>query len=129
MVTVLGSCVSVCLFDPATGVGGMNHYLLALSVQRERSARFGNVAMAILLDEVFRLGALRGQLRAKVFGGAHALDAPLRNGRSLGQENVELALRTLAAEGIPVVGGDVGGKRGRRILFHPDDGSAWVRTL
>ena len=26
--TILGSCVSVCLYDPGVGVGGMNHFLL-----------------------------------------------------------------------------------------------------
>jgi chemotaxis protein CheD len=28
LTTVLGSCVSVCMRDPDTGVGGMNHFLL-----------------------------------------------------------------------------------------------------
>ncbi len=129
VVTILGSCVAVCLFDPAAGVGGMNHYLLPLAVERERSARFGNVALARLLDEVLERGARRGNLRAKVFGGAGVLDGFQRSGRSLGHDNVDLALRTMEAEGIPVVDGDVGGRRGRKLVFHVDDGSAWVRTL
>jgi len=26
--TILGSCVAICLWDPGSGVGGMNHYML-----------------------------------------------------------------------------------------------------
>lgn len=129
VVTILGSCVAVCLFDPVARVGGMNHYLLPLSVERERSARFGNVALALLLDEVLARGARKGNLRAKVFGGAGVLDGFQRSGRSLGHDNVELALRTLEREGIPVVDGDVGGRKGRKVIFQVDDGSAWMRTL
>lgn len=129
VVTVLGSCVAVCLFDSLARVGGMNHYLLPLAVERERSARFGNVALEILLSQVLERGARKGNLRAKVFGGAGVLGGFQRSGRSLGRENVSLALRILEAEGIPIVDGDVGGQRGRKVVFQVDDGSAWVRTL
>lgn len=128
VVTVLGSCVAVCLFDPVAKAGGMNHYLLPLAVRRERSARFGNVAMEVLLDEVLARGARMGNLRAKVFGGGGVLSG-LQRDRSLGRENVELALRALEREAVPIVDGDVGGTRGRKLVFHSDDGSAWVRTL
>ena len=29
LTTVLGSCISACLYDPIAGVGGLNHFLLA----------------------------------------------------------------------------------------------------
>ncbi|MEN9356206.1 MAG: hypothetical protein RL695_377, partial [Pseudomonadota bacterium] len=29
LVTVLGSCVSACLYDQEKGIGGMNHFMLA----------------------------------------------------------------------------------------------------
>jgi chemotaxis protein CheD len=128
VVTVLGSCVAVCVFDVVAKVGGMNHYLLPLAVERERSARFGNVALEILLGGVLERGARKGSLQAKVFGGAGVLGIE-QSGRSLGRENVALALRILEAEGIPIVDGDVGGQRGRKVVFQVDDGSAWVRTL
>lgn len=129
VVTILGSCVAVCLFDPVAKVGGINHYLLPLAVRRERSPRFGSVAVALLLDEVLGRGARRGNLRAKVFGGAGVLDGLRGNGRHLGHDNVDFALRALEAAAVPVVESDVGGKRGRKVIFQVDDGSAWVRTL
>lgn len=126
--TVLGSCVSVCLFDGLARVGGMNHYLLPTEVDKERSPRLGGAAMEMLLADVLALGARRSRLEAKVFGGASVLGGAVGR-RRLGDENVKLALRILEALAVPVVGGDVGGTRGRKIVFHTDDGAAWVRSL
>lgn len=126
--TVLGSCVAVCLHDPAARVGGMNHFLLPHHVERERTARFGTVAVPQLVEAVVRAGASRGALRAKVFGGASVI-ASLRAGGSLGEENAALALWLLRDAGIPVVDRDVGGTRGRKVVFVADEGTAWVRQL
>ena len=125
--TVLGSCVSVCLWDPETRVGGMNHFLLAYHVEREHSARFGTIAVPALIRAVVDQGARRASLQAKVFGGASVIGS-FRH-RSLGEENSSLALRLLAEAGIPVLDHDVGGLRGRKLIFHSDDGTAWVKQL
>lgn len=128
IVTVLGSCVAVCLHDPVARVGGMNHFLLPLHVEREQSARFGTVAVPQLVEAVVRAGARRASLVAKVFGGASVIGA-FRGARNLGDENVQLALRLLEEARIPVLDRDVGGARGRKLIFHVDDGAAWVRQL
>jgi chemotaxis protein CheD len=125
--TILGSCVAVCLFDEAAGVGGMNHFLLPHHVERERSPRFGTVAVPDLIAAVIKAGGRQAALRAKVFGGASVIGA--FRARNLGEENASLALRILAEAGIPVLQHDVGGQRGRKLIFHSDDGSAWVRQL
>ncbi len=126
--TILGSCVAVCLFDPVARIGGMNHYLLPHHVERERSPRFGTVAIPELVARVLAAGARSAALQAKVFGGASLIGA-FRGSRNLGEENARLAARLLADAGIPVLDRDVGGTRGRKLIFHVDDGSAWVRTL
>src|SRR6185503_5400119 len=57
---ILGSCVSVCLWDPTTGAGGLNHFLLPHCVENGISSpRFGNVAIHRLLDELAGLGSPR----------------------------------------------------------------------
>ena len=126
--TVLGSCVSVCLYDPIAKVGGMNHYLLPLHVERDRSPRFGTVAVPALVEAVVKAGGTRSALVAKVFGGASVIGS-LGKGRRLGDENAALALRLLEEAGIPVLDQDVGGQRGRKLVFIVDEGTAWVRQL
>lgn len=128
--TILGSCVAVCLWDPVLGTGGINHYLLPYwTGEGESSARFGNVAIELLIRGLLSLGNERPRLQAKIFGGACVLDA-MRNAKGhLGSKNVEVARKFLGEAGIPVVGGDVGGCQGRKLIFRVDDGTAWVRLL
>ncbi len=127
--TVLGSCVAVCLSDAATKAGGANHFLLPHDVTGDgASTRFGGVAMRVLLEKLQALGCQKRNVRAKVFGGASQFvgqgDRP-----TIGQQNVNLALRVLEEEGIPVVAKETGGVRGRKVVFHTDTGDAWVRQL
>lgn len=127
--TILGSCVAVCLFDPDAAAGGVNHYLLPFIGAGEPSNRFGNVAIASLVEEVLAQGASARRVAAKVFGGARVLAAPVRGARHLGEENVAVALRALEHLRIPVAAMDVGGERGRRLAFEIDTGTASVRLL
>ncbi len=131
---ILGSCVSVCLYDPVRRVGGANHFLLPTPTGREiASTRFGDTAMRQLLARVIALGAMRSDLEARVFGGACVLDvAPRARGTGLdqlGQRNVELARRILRYEAIPIRHEDVGGRRGRKLTFRIEDGSTHVTLL
>jgi len=125
--TILGSCVAVCLWDPTTKIGGINHFVLPQHVSNgESSPRFGNIAMEWLVEQLTSRGCRVRNLTAKVFGGASVLSNMARN---IGQDNVTLALAHLAELGITVVAQDVGGKRGRKLVFHTDDGNAWVQEL
>ncbi len=124
---ILGSCVAVCLWDPRRGVGGANHFLLPYHGQDD--PRFGNVAIEHLMERLLLLGCTERGLRAKLFGGSCVLQALQANQTHLGTKNVAVARTLLAREGIPIEAEDVGGPRGRKVIFQTDDGSAWVRPL
>jgi chemotaxis protein CheD len=128
--TVLGSCVAVGLWDPTSGIGGVNHFLLPHGSD-PKSARFGNAAVRTLIREVVVAGARRRSLQAKLFGGACVLRAfrGFGTGTHLGQKNVEVARQILLDEAIPVAAEDVEGERGRKLIFQTHDGAAWVRSL
>lgn len=128
--TILGSCVAVCLWDSFTGIGGINHFMLP----SERSGvnpslRHGDYAIDQLVMELERFGAQRGRLQAKIFGGACILQSFQQGGGELGEKNVLVARARLEAERIPVVGEDVGGARGRKLIFSTDSGAALVKRL
>jgi chemotaxis protein CheD len=128
--TILGSCVAVCVWDVVLGIGGINHYLLPTGLKiASTGTRYGNVAIELLLQKLARTGTCVSNLRAKLFGGACVLDAMRGKDQHLGDKNVEIARRSLAGAGIPVVASDVGGSRGRKLIFHPHDGSALVKLL
>jgi len=128
--TILGSCVAVCLYDPVTQIGGVNHFLLPVAgADGQKSPRFGNVAVPDLVGKVVKLGAERKRLQAKLFGGANVIEAFRDRENHLGTQNVRIARELLAAEAIPVIGEDVGGQKGRKLVFLTDDGSAWIKEL
>jgi chemotaxis protein CheD len=128
--TILGSCVAVCLWDPVTKIGGINHFLLpSFSGEGMASPRFGNIAIKELLDQLAQLGSQKHNLLAKMFGGACVLEAFRNRQHHLGTKNIEIAHELLKSESIPLVGHDVGGQRGRKLIFHTDDGTAWVKPL
>ena len=115
--TLLGSCVAVCLHDPLTKIGGMNHYLLPEVTGTEKpSPRYGVFAIPELIKELDKKGADIYQLQAKIFGGGNVL-AENKIGESIGRRNIEIAEKMLKENGIWVVRKDVGGDRGRKITF------------
>jgi chemotaxis protein CheD len=128
--TVLGSCVAICLWDPVASVGGMNHYLLPFFAGTGNGTpRFGNVAVVQLLERLQAARAVRGRLQAKVFGGACVLEAFRARQGHLGEKNASVAFKLLDELAIPVVSHDIGGRSGRKLIFHSDTGHAWVAKL
>jgi chemotaxis protein CheD len=130
VLTILGSCVSVCLWEPELAVGGMNHFLLPHGPESGVAAtRFGNGATLALIEKLEVLGCRKAKLRAKVFGGACVLNAQRGDGSDLGEKNARAAFAVLEAERIPVVSQDVGGDRGRKLVFSVAGGEAWVKRI
>lgn len=132
LTTVLGSCVSACLRDSVSGIGGMNHFMLPdaadpLLCDAAAAMRYGAHAMQVLLGEVLRAGARRERLEAKVFGGGAVLSSmTLLN---IGERNADFVLRYLLAERIRIAAQDLRGKLPRRINFFPFTGRVTVRKL
>ena len=119
--TVLGSCVSVCLYDPVAGVGGMNHFLLATQCDTNSTdLKYGVNALELLINRVLQAGAKRERLQAKLFGGARITD----HSRDIGNSNADFAIQFLEREGIACVSQSLRGEKARRVRFHPTTGAA-----
>lgn len=113
--TVLGSCVSLCLYDPTTGIGGMNHYMLPDGNSLENPLKYGAKALPALYEAMLKEGARPDTMVAGVFGGAHMLTAASMT--RFVQENILLALDFVSAKGMKVTDTHLGGKSGRKIVF------------
>lgn len=128
--TLLGSCVAVCLFEPETGIGGMNHFMLPEGTPDEAApARFGVHAMEMLINEIMKLGGDRRRLQAKIFGGGRVIQGTSSGVWNVSQKNVAFAKEFLATEGIPVIGKCLGGSCGIQVRFQTHTGRAFVRPL
>ena len=127
--TLLGSCISVCLFDPVKSIGGMNHFMLPHGVASDgESSRFGAYAMDCLIGAMMKLGADRRRFVAKVFGGAHVLNVK-ESANGVPQQNVEFIREFLQNEGFPILSADVGGYHPRHVHFYTGTGRAFIKRL
>ncbi|MBE7528051.1 chemoreceptor glutamine deamidase CheD [Nitrosomonas sp.] len=129
--TVLGSCVSACIFDNQSGVGGMNHFMLPKGeddqgIQKE-CARFGGYAMDILIRELLRNGARKENLAAKVFGGGNVQRAMVSS--AIGSQNAKFVKKYLAERGIPILAADLEGECPRKIHFFTKNGRVLQKKL
>ncbi len=114
--TVLGSCVAVCLYDHKRMAGGMSHFQFpGTRSKNHATARYGNAALPCLIQMIIDGDSGKKQLEAQIFGGAHNPEISPKN---IGIENIAIAKKILAREGIRVVSEDVGGEKGRKIVFN-----------
>ncbi len=125
--TVLGSCVSACLYDPLNRIGGMNHFLLPGSSGHQQVGRYGMYAMELLVNEMLKRGAQRDRIVAKVFGGARVLRT--LQSMDIGSRNADFIERYLADEEIPVIASDLRSSHPRKVIFFPATGQALVRAV
>lgn len=129
--TVLGSCVSACVRDRSTGLGGMNHFLLATQsgTSRDRfgqSARYGAFAMERLINLILTGGSGRkSNLEFKIFGGGN-IHAGMND---VGQKNIEFIREFLRNENYVISSEDMGGNFARRVMFQPRTGRALVKRM
>lgn len=129
LVTVLGSCVSACIRDRQSAIGGMNHFMLpeAGGAAVSGSARYGINAMEMMLNDLYKRGARKQRLEAKVFGGGNVLASITAN--QVGTRNAEFVKSFLDMEGIPVVGSDLLDDYPRKVYYFPASGKARVKAL
>jgi two-component system chemotaxis response regulator CheB len=126
--TVLGSCVSVCLFSDSEKGGGVIHFALPElpDNSNDNPLRYGDYAIEkLILETCHHLGVKSYQLKAKLVGGANNI-ASEHPSQHVGSKNVEIAKKLLSKHKIPIVGEDVGGAHGRKILFHVQTGRLQV---
>jgi len=133
IVTVLGSCVSACVRDVASGTGGMNHFMLPGNESNEEQAsgkqgppeRFGVFAMASLLSQLASLGIPGDHLEVKLFGGSRVITGE----SDIGRRNIEFVRQYATRHQLNITAEDLGGECPRKIMFFPSTGRVLVRRL
>ncbi len=133
IVTVLGSCVSACIRDKITGIGGMNHFMLPdvgvsdVNNPVSPSMRYGTYAMETLIDDLLKAGAKRQNLEAKVFGGGNVLKGFSQ--MNVGERNAKFVRHYLRTQHMPVIAEDLNDIYPRKVYFFPKTGKVLVRKI
>ncbi|MFO7886092.1 MAG: chemotaxis protein CheD [Desulfobacteraceae bacterium] len=114
--TVIGSSVSVTVYDRKRKIGGMNHFQFPFITGKDSTtALYGNVATAALIKMILVQGSKKKHIEAQIFGGAHNQTFCRKN---IGIENIEIAKKVLLHKNISVISEDTGGAKGRKIVFN-----------
>jgi len=127
----LGSCIGVCLYDPATNVGGMLHYQLPDSKMDPDRAKakpfmFADTGMNMLVKKLVSMGARKKRMQIRIAGGASMDTGP--RGFDIGKRN-HLAFRKIMwKNGMFVDAEDVGGFSPRNVYMDIADGTVTVRS-
>ena len=124
---VLGTCVAVCLHDRRLKIGGMNHFLYPKAKAFTRpDSQYATVSIPALIKQMQRQGSRLQDLEAQIFGGGESVSSII--GGNIGHKNVKIARKLLKKNGIKVISEDVGGLKGRRLIFHTGTHEALVMT-
>src|SRR4029077_14285069 len=129
-----GSCVSACPRGRESGIGGMDHFMLAHEGKVDRTpgntssgGRCGVHAMELLINQILKLGGRRDRLEAKVFGGGNVLQGFMLS--NVGEQNANFIVEYLNLERIPIIARDLLDVWPRKIYYFPRSGKVMVKRL
>jgi chemotaxis protein CheD len=133
--TVLGSCISACIRDRETGIGGMNHFMLpetnAAKMKQGSDAmignatRYGNYAMEHLINTILSNGGKRKNLEVKVFGGGKIIPTL----SDVGERNISFVLDYIDQEGLALLSKDLGDIYPRKVIYFPKTGKVGMKKI
>ena len=124
--TILGSCVSVCLYDPVQEKGGINHFMLPhWHGKGTPSHMYGDYSIEQLIQKMSTMGSSTKHLVAKVFGGSSSTKAH----PNIGYQNIEMSKQKLSGHGINITAMNLGGERARKIIFNTRTGLVRMKYI
>jgi chemotaxis protein CheD len=129
--TILGSCVGICLFDPEKRIAGLSHIMLPENKETNSNPKkYADTAIPLLLEEMEKMGAGRGSVKAKIVGGATMFKMSENSMMSeIGRNNIKKVREILGGMNIRIIAEDVGGEYGRTIDFYAEDGALKIKSL
>lgn len=127
----LGSCVGICLYDPAIKLAALIHVMLPLNMETNRKSpmKYADTGIRETLQKMVEQGASRSRIVAKIAGGAKMFEVSGSGSLgNIGQRNIESTHMILRREGIRLLKEDVGGSTARTLLFDAASGEVCVRS-
>lgn len=127
----LGSCIGVTIYDPVAHVGGLLHFMLPIRTDRrdrqgESSAMFGDIAIPMLFNKCYALGAKKERLVICAAGGAEVLSD--KGVFKVGSRNRTLIRKIFWMNDILLSADETGGTIARTMSLKMSDGSVEIRT-
>ena len=127
--TLLGSCVTVTLWQPRRQIGGMCHFLVPSRVKIKGAnldGHFADEAFGLFDQAILRSDCRPEQFQAKLFGGGDMFPQA-RSSLNVGENNITVARQLLKQRGIPLLAEHAGGAGHRKLIFDLANGEVQIR--
>jgi chemotaxis protein CheD len=129
----LGSCIGIALYDKYTCIGGLAHIMLPDSTaftNLTNLIKFADLAIPILIEKMEGQGASVKNIKAKIAGGASMFNFPDKSMiMDIGNRNGIAVRNTLEKRSIPIIAEDIGGNKGRTMIFDTFNGIVQIKTV
>ena len=138
VVTLLGSCLSVTMFNRRTKLGGVCHSIMPRCERRTQCVedcreafRYVDCSIRMMVRSFERHRVKRNEIEVKCFGGANMFSryAQVSGSIFIGKQNIQTAKQIIRSEGLSILAMDVGGLQGRKIFFYTDNGEVYLKRL
>ena len=127
--TVVGSGIVITIYDTKKKYGGMNYYIRPRRKEPSHSTPiYACPAIIGLLDMFSRYGSKVDDLEAHIYGGAENRQSESFI-EGISQENVNVGLEILEKKNIRITGKDIGGDRGRKVVFNTKTGESIIAKV
>jgi chemotaxis protein CheD len=130
VLTLLGSCVAVTVWHPVERLGGMCHFLLPQRTRKPhepRDGRYGDEALALIVEGIQRMGMRASDFEAHLYGGADTLPDRAGTKFNVGERNIEQGWALIDQYGFALQGVDVGDHVPRHVSLDMADGNVQMR--
>jgi chemotaxis protein CheD len=139
VITVLGSCVSVIMYYRPGKIGAICHAVMPAQEEAAKKNRsnakdelqYVDSSVQWMLARFEKIGIKGIDLEVKIFGGSELFYDSKKYDRSIsvGKKNVEMALKTIQAKNLKLKAWNVGGNKGRKVIFYTDTGEVFTKFV
>lgn len=129
----LGSCIGIAIYDRVKKIAGLVHIMLPDSKQFKNIVnplKYADLGIENLVNQMINKGCKKENMTAKIAGGASMFNFPDKKIISdIGKRNSLAAIEIINKLSIPIIGQDIGGNKGRTMIFESEDGSVLIKSI
>ncbi len=136
--TAVGSCLAITMFAPRQKIGAISHPMLPFPPEHERQTcfvrdlrKYVSFVVSEMLRKMKHHDVQTHDIEVKIFGGGELFGqyGEQQENRTVGRLNVQTVMQLIESERLFLKTFDVGGNRGRKILFYTHSGEVLVKRL
>lgn len=128
--TILGSCLSVTMFNRMHSLGAICHALLP-NDKGKGNYKYVDSSVKRMVREFVKYGIKPEEIEVKLFGGSELVFPEETNSPfiAVGKQNIFSAREIAELLNLKIEVSDVGGNQGRKIIFFTHTGEVYLKRL